>query len=87
MLRTLILAALLIVTALPATAGFKEGLAAYKRGDYRTALREFKRGFTACAPCMSDPDIRRSGNAVVIGPDERHGCRDNPQYRVLHHNR
>ena len=42
MLRTLALAALLIVTALPVTAGFKEGVEAYKRGDYRIAFREFK---------------------------------------------
>ena len=42
MLRTLALAVLLIVTALPVSAGFKEGLAAYNRGDYRTAFREFK---------------------------------------------
>ncbi len=42
MLRALALAVLLIVTALPAAAGFKEGLAAAKRGDYRTALREWK---------------------------------------------
>ena len=42
MLRTLALAVLLIVTALPVSAGFKEGVAAYNRGDYRTAFREFK---------------------------------------------
>jgi len=42
MLRTFALAALLVVMALPAMAGFEEGLAAYDRGDYRTALREWK---------------------------------------------
>lgn len=42
MLRALTLAALLIVTALPVTAGVKEGISAYKRGDYSTAFREFK---------------------------------------------
>ena len=42
MLRTFALAVLLIVTALPVTAGFKEGVAAYDRGDYKTALREFQ---------------------------------------------
>ena len=42
MLRTLALAVLLIVTALPVSAGWKEGFAAYDRGDYRTAFREFK---------------------------------------------
>jgi len=42
MLRTLALAALLMVVALPTSAGFKEGVAAYERGDYRTAFREFK---------------------------------------------
>lgn len=41
-LRTLALAVLLIVTALPVTAGYKEGVAAYKDGDYKTAVREFK---------------------------------------------
>ncbi len=33
MLRILALAVLLIVTALPVSAGFKEGFAAYNRGD------------------------------------------------------
>ena len=42
MLRTLALAALLSVAALPASAGFKEGVAAYNRGDYRSAYRDFK---------------------------------------------
>ena len=42
MLRTLALAALLLVSALPVAAGFKDGLASYQRGDYKTALREFK---------------------------------------------
>ncbi len=42
MLRALTLAVLLIVTALPVTAGFKEGMAAYGRGDHATAFREFK---------------------------------------------
>ena len=42
MLRVLTFAVLLIVTALPVSAGFKEGVADYKRGDYRTAFREMK---------------------------------------------
>ena len=42
MLRTFALAVLLIATALPVTAGYKEGVAAYKRGDYKTAVQEFK---------------------------------------------
>ena len=42
MFRALSLAVLLIVTALPVSAGFKEGVAAYKRGDCRTAFREMK---------------------------------------------
>jgi len=42
MFRALTLAVLLIVTALPVSAGFKEGVAAYERGDYQTAFREFK---------------------------------------------
>ena len=42
MLRALMFAALLIGTTLPATAGYKEGVAAYKDGDYKTAVREFK---------------------------------------------
>ncbi len=38
-----ILAALLLVTlAAPAWAGWDEGVAAYDRGDYATALREFR---------------------------------------------
>ena len=42
MLRTLTLVALLLIVALPVTAGFKEGKAAYDRGDYKNALRELK---------------------------------------------
>ena len=42
MLRTFALAVLLIVTVLPVWAGWTEGVAAYKRGDYGTAFREFK---------------------------------------------
>lgn len=42
MLRTLALSLLLIATTVPVTAGYKEGFAAYKRGAYTTALREFK---------------------------------------------
>ncbi len=41
MLRIFALVAVMIVTALPAAAGFKEGAAAYKRGDFKTAIREF----------------------------------------------
>jgi TPR repeat protein len=33
---------MLLTATLPAAAGFEEGLAAYGRGDYRTALREWK---------------------------------------------
>ena len=39
------IASILILTlalAAPAQAGFKHGVAAYKRGDYATALREFR---------------------------------------------
>ena len=32
----------LLVGLSPANAGFEEGLAAYQRGDYKTAYREFK---------------------------------------------
>jgi len=43
MIRKLILAAVVAVgLAAPAWAGFEEGLAAYKSGDYETALREFR---------------------------------------------
>ena len=42
MLRALALAVLLLLTALPVTAGLKEGVAAYNRGAYQAALREFK---------------------------------------------
>lgn len=42
MLRILALVALLLVAALPVSAGFKEGLAAFERSDYRTAYREWK---------------------------------------------
>lgn len=42
MLKTLVLAALLLAAALPVSAGLREGLAAYKDGDYAAALREFE---------------------------------------------
>jgi len=42
MLRTLAFAALLLVAALPASAGLNEGVAALDRGDYGTAYLEFK---------------------------------------------
>jgi len=43
MTRQLILMAALIVgLAVPAWAGFDEGMAAYERGDYETALREWR---------------------------------------------
>ncbi len=42
MKRIALAVALLVSLAAPAWAGYDEGLAAYKRGDYETALREFK---------------------------------------------
>ena len=42
MKRLVLTFAILIVLAAPAWAGFAEGPAAYKRGDYETALREFR---------------------------------------------
>ena len=42
MKRVTAFAVLLVVLAAPAWAGFDEGLAAYDRGDYVTALREFR---------------------------------------------
>ena len=42
-MKRLILSGLLVVQlAAPAWAGFDEGLAAYKRGDYATALGEWR---------------------------------------------
>ncbi len=42
-MKRLILSGLLVVQlAAPAWAGFNEGLAAYKRGDYATALSEWR---------------------------------------------
>ena len=40
MFRSLALAALLVVAALPVSAGLKEGVEAYNAGAYRTAMRE-----------------------------------------------
>ncbi len=40
--RVTAFAVLLVVLAAPAWAGFDEGVAAYNRGDYATALREFR---------------------------------------------
>ncbi len=42
MKRTLATAFLCLLLATPAWAGIDEGLAAHKRGDYATALREFR---------------------------------------------
>ena len=42
MLRFILALLCCLVLAAPAWAGFDEGLAAYNRGDYETALREFR---------------------------------------------
>ncbi len=42
MKRTLATVFLYLLLATPAWAGFNEGLAAYKQGDYATALREWR---------------------------------------------
>ena len=42
MKRLVLTFAIMIGLAAPAWAGFNEGVAAYKRGDYATALREFR---------------------------------------------
>ncbi len=42
MTRVTVFAVLLVVLAAPAWAGWDEGVAAYKRGDHATALREFR---------------------------------------------
>ena len=42
MRRVLFAIVLTIALAVPAHAGFDEGLAAHKRGDYATALREWR---------------------------------------------
>ena len=43
-MKPIALAAVLLVTLVgPAWAGFDEGMAAYDRGDYATALKEFRR--------------------------------------------
>ncbi len=42
MKRMALAVALLVSLAAPAVAGFAEGVAAYERGDLRTAVREFK---------------------------------------------
>ncbi len=42
MKRVTAFAVLLVVLAAPAWAGWDEGVAAHKRGDYATALREFR---------------------------------------------
>ncbi len=42
MKRLVLTVALLLGLAAPAWAGFAEGFAAYERGDYETALREFR---------------------------------------------
>ena len=42
MKRIALAAVLLVLPVGPARAGFDEGLAAYERGDYATALKEFR---------------------------------------------
>ncbi len=41
-IRVVAIAILLSLLATPAWAGFAEGVAAYERGDYATALREWR---------------------------------------------
>jgi uncharacterized protein len=41
-MKRIIAAPILLTMATPAWAGWDEGLAAWKRGDYATALREFR---------------------------------------------
>lgn len=56
MTRTVLLAAaLFLVTASPVRAGYDEGLAAYKRGDFVTAASEF-------LPLARDGDVRAQRN-------------------------
>ncbi len=42
MKRIIAITVLMFGLASPARAGFDDGMAAYKRGDYATALREFR---------------------------------------------
>ncbi len=51
----LLAAALFLVTASPVRAGYYEGLAAYKRGDFVTAASEF-------LPLARDGDVRAQSN-------------------------
>ena len=56
MIRAVLLAAaLFLVTASPVRAGYNEGLAAYKRGDFVTAASEF-------LPLARDGDVRAQRN-------------------------
>ena len=71
MLRTLALAALLIVTALPASAGLKEGVAAYRRGDYGTAYREFK--------AFAERGHAKAQFALGVMYDKGQGVQKNPR--------
>ena len=61
--RMIVMIALVMGLAAPAWAGLDEGMAAHERGDYETALREWR-------PLTWNPTMRLSPLAVA-----RHGGR------------
>ena len=65
MKRLVLTFAILIGLAAPAWAGFAEGFAAYERGDYATALREFRplaeQGFALAQSVLGEMYYRGHG--------------------------
>ena len=59
MRRIIAVAVLMLGLAEPAWAGWDEGLAAYKRGDYATALREWR-------PLAAQGDAKAQNNLGVM---------------------
>ncbi len=72
--KRLVIAALLLVAFLaPARADFKEGAAAYNRGDYATALRVFRRA--GAGDAGADQGYVATASAIRMAPTEIHGHR------------
>ena len=61
MKRIMCTSVILLSLAAPASAGFDEGMAAYKRGDYSTALREIR-------PLAERGDAKSQNSLALISP-------------------
>jgi TPR repeat protein len=68
---------LCLLLATPAGAGFDEGVAAYKRGDYTTALREFRPiAEQGDAPAQYTLGVRYDKLLNIVGEQKLRGLVD-----------